>query len=56
MYGCRCCRVHPNVYVHWTWQHNAHALEEIDEDQARARTCTLLLLRLVYYLPLTTDH
>ena len=45
------------VYVYWIWQHNAHALEEIDEDQARARTCsTLLLLRLAYYWPLATDH
>ena len=31
-------------------------LEEIDEDQARARTCTPLLLRLAYYLPLSTEH
>ena len=24
------------VYVYWIWQHNSHALEEIDEDQVRA--------------------
>ena len=31
------------VYVYWIWQHNAHAREEIDEDQVRAPD---LLLRL----------
>ena len=34
------------VYVYWIWQHNSHALEEIDEDQVRASDFAVCVRRL----------